>query len=104
MLNFCLTKFKLFDIMSLSKAKEKTHMKKNEIRNKVDTIKGLETALRHANWGIRYMTLEHNERGDYIRVDFKDVYRPSYHINITGSSPQGIILDVMAFIQDKKYK
>lgn len=76
----------------------------NELNKKVETISGLEQALVNATWGIVSLTMVQNEYGEYIRVDFKNECYPTYHINITGSSPQGIILDVMRFIEEKKYK
>ena len=76
----------------------------NELMRKIGTISGLEKALKNASWGIESMTLECTDRGEFIRVDFKDDCYPTYYINITGSSPQGIIKDVMRFIDEKKYK
>lgn len=75
-----------------------------ELSRKIETIKGLEMALRNATWGIESMDFVANDRKECIRVDFTNDCYPTYYINITGSSPQGIILDVARFIEEKKYK
>lgn len=71
---------------------------------KLETIKGLEMALKNGSWGIESMAFEVSGRGEFIKFDFvNECYQP-YYINITGSSPQGIVLDVIRFIEEKKYK
>ena len=58
-------------------------------------------ALINSTWGIDSMSLEIDKYGEFKKVDFTNEWRPAYRINITGSSPQGIIKDVMRFINEK---